>query len=120
MDGSAHDFIKANIGAIGIGAGSAVVGSIVGYAAGKNSVRRHKRKATTVRRASRRHRAVKHRKHFRRRFTPHTAGKRKDRSTRRIRYTKKGQPYVILRSGKARFISNKSARSSHKRKGGRN
>jgi hypothetical protein len=33
--------------------------------------------------------------------------------------TKTGQPYVILASGKARFISKKSARLSRKRKGGR-
>jgi hypothetical protein len=48
-----------------------------------------------------------------------TAGKGKDRSTRRIRMTKNGQPYVIMASGKARFISKKSARLSRKRKGGR-
>jgi hypothetical protein len=33
--------------------------------------------------------------------------------------TKTGQPYVILKSGKARFISKASARASRKRKGGR-
>jgi hypothetical protein len=48
-----------------------------------------------------------------------TAGKRRDTSTRRIRMTKFGQPYVILKSGKARFISKRSARLSRKRKGGR-
>lgn len=48
-----------------------------------------------------------------------TARKKKDRSTRRIRMTKNGQPYIILKSGKARFISKKSARSSRKRRGGR-
>ena len=48
-----------------------------------------------------------------------TAGKGKDTSTRRIRMTKNGQPYVILRSGKARFIKRSSARRSRKLKGGR-
>jgi len=48
-----------------------------------------------------------------------TAGKRKDTSSRRIRMTKNGQPYVILKSGKARFIKKTSARTSRKRKGGR-
>jgi len=48
-----------------------------------------------------------------------TAGKRKDTSKRRIRMTKTGQPYVILASGKARFIKKTSARLSRKRKGGR-
>jgi hypothetical protein len=54
-----------------------------------------------------------------RRYTPRTAGKRKDTSRRRIRYTKNGQPYVIMASGKARFISMKSAKSAHKRRGGK-
>jgi len=48
-----------------------------------------------------------------------TAGKGKDTSRRRIRQTKHGQPYIILASGKARFISKASARASRKRKGGR-
>lgn len=69
--------------------------------------RKHKR---VKRRNSRRHRRIKYAR---------TAGKRKDTSTRRIRMTKTGQPYVILASGKARFISKKSARLSRKRKGGR-
>jgi len=33
--------------------------------------------------------------------------------------TKNGQPYVILKSGKARFISKRSARLSRRKKGGR-
>jgi len=48
-----------------------------------------------------------------------TAGKGKDTSTRRIRMTKKGQPYIILASGKARFIKKSSAKRSRKLKGGR-
>lgn len=50
---------------------------------------------------------------------PHTAGKRKDRSMRRIRYTRNNQPYIILANGRARFISKKSAKTSRKRRGGR-
>ena len=48
-----------------------------------------------------------------------TAGKGKDTSTKRIRMTKNGQPYVILKSGKARFIKKSSAKGSRKLKGGR-
>lgn len=50
---------------------------------------------------------------------PHTAGKRKDTSHRRIRYTKNNQPYVILSNGRARFIKRSSAKRSKKLKGGR-
>jgi len=53
------------------------------------------------------------------RQTPYTARGGRDTSTRRIRHTKHGQPYVILKSGKARFISKASAKRSRKRKGGR-
>jgi len=33
--------------------------------------------------------------------------------------TKNGQPYIILSSGKAKFITKSSARASRRRKGGR-
>jgi hypothetical protein len=50
---------------------------------------------------------------------PYTAGKRRDTSHRRIRYTKHNQPYIIQANGRARFISKKSVKTSKKRKGGR-
>jgi hypothetical protein len=50
---------------------------------------------------------------------PYTAGKRKDTSHRRIRFTKRGQPYIIKSDGRARFISLKSAKISRRRRGGR-
>jgi len=53
------------------------------------------------------------------RQTPYTARGGRDTSTRRIRHTKKGQPYVILKDGRARFISKASAKRSRKMKGGR-
>jgi len=39
-------------------------------------------------------------------------------SSKKIRMTKNGQPFIILASGKARFISKKSAKSRRMRKGG--
>ena len=50
---------------------------------------------------------------------PHTAGKGKDTSTRRIRFTKNNQPYLILKSGKARFIKKSSVARMRKLKGGK-
>jgi len=60
-------------------------------------------------------------KHGRRRKQrqPHTAGKGRDTSRRRIRFTCHNQPYVIGRNGKARFIKKSSVRRSRKLKGGR-
>jgi len=82
----------------------------------KKSTRKKKR-TSKKRKTCRRTKRTKKKRKGRR--TPHTAGKGRDRSTRRIRMTKNGQPYVILRSGKARFIKKSSARNSRKRKGGR-
>lgn len=94
--------------------GGAITGAVVG------AVRSRKKKTSRTRRAKRSKRKVS-RKSRKTRSTKYarTAGKRKDTSTRRIRMTKNGQPYVILKSGKARFISKASARASRKRKGGR-
>jgi len=62
----------------------------------------------------------KYLKHGRRKQKkPYTAGRRPDTSHRRIRYTKTNQPYIILRNGKARFISKRSVSSSRKREGGK-
>lgn len=93
--------------AVGIGTAAAIGALGIGTRAiiSRQRKRRGKRKAV-------RKRARKGQRQ------PYTAGKRKDTSTRRIRYTKNNQPYVILRSGKARFISKRSARLSRKRKGG--
>jgi hypothetical protein len=109
-------------GAIGAAVGL-IVGGTAGYLVGrrkkksKSSSKSKKRRASSSK--SKKRRKGSRRSRSRRRYTPHTAGKRKDRSTRRIRYTKNGQPYVLMRSGKARFIKKKGARLSHRRKGGR-
>jgi len=112
-------FIKANpvtSATVGIATAAAVTGGTI--AAVKTVKRRKKRAKKSKPRRSRKRRGSRRRRH-KRRYTPYTAGKGKDTSTRRIRYTKRGQPYVILRSGKARFISSKSAKLSRRRKGGR-
>lgn len=91
---------------VGLGAGAAIIGTALLIHSSKKRSKKSKRSS------SRKVRKYKQRK-------PHTAGKRKDTSHRRIRYSKNNQPYIILRSGKARFISKKSAGSSRRRKGGR-
>lgn len=108
--------------ATGVAVASGITGLGLGAAGGallaKSSSRKKsgKRKARSSK-SSRSRSPVRRRKRTRR--TPHTAGKRKDRSRKRIRYTKNGQPYVLLASGKARFISKRGAKMSRKRKGGR-
>jgi len=98
------------------GTGLAIAGAI---RAKRKKTRKATKKKTTKRKTSTKKRKSKRTYKTRGRRTPNTAGKGKDRSTKRIRYTKKGQPYVIMKSGKSRFIKKSSAKQSHKRKGGR-
>lgn len=110
--------IGATIGAATIGAGVGIVAAVKKRKKAKKKTT--KRKSKSKSKYKRRSKRGKHRTGRRKgRRTPRTAGKGRDRSTKRIRYTKKGQPYVILKSGKARFVKKSSAKRSHKRKGGR-
>jgi hypothetical protein len=120
------DFIQQNIGKIGIGAGALAVGTGAGLAIGSTLGGGSKsRKKTTKKKKSSKRRLTPLQKRRKKiiarkgRQTPYTARGGRDRSTRRIRYTKNSQPYIILKSGKAKFISKKSARASRRRKGGR-
>jgi len=112
--------------ALGVG-GGAVVGAIR-KRHGKRKKTKNKRSRKRVYRGRKlkfgskawRKKYLKHGgRHRRKQRKPHTAGKRRDTSRRRIRFTKNNQPYVILSSGKARFISKKSLSNSRKRSGGR-
>lgn len=98
------------------GASLAVLGGAVAtgaYALRKSRKKRVKRKIKNRKMYSKtRTRKGKQKK-------PYTAGKRKDTSTRRIRYTSNNQPYVIMANGRARFIKKKSVKTMRKRKGGK-
>lgn len=102
--------IANNIGTIAIGAGVAAVGAGVLGAALIGSNR--KKKASTKRGRARDRKYVSKQKHERN-YKRKTPGKRyKSRKSKRtsrkgIKYTKNGQPYIILASGKARFIKGK-------------
>lgn len=108
-----------------ISSGAVVGGSVLAGGLAVSQIIKTRRKKRTKKKTTRKKRRTKKtkrktkKKKRRGRSTPRTAGKGRDRSTRRIRYTKNRQPYVILKSGKARFIKKSSARRSHKRKGGR-
>lgn len=104
------------VGALATAAGAAILGG----AAVVSAVRKKRSKSKAKNRKSS-HKSKSHRRRKRRSIKKYarTAGKRKDRSRKRIRMTKNGQPYIITRSGKAKFISKRSASLSRKRKGGR-
>lgn len=98
-------------GGAGVAAGS-VLGAATASALSSSGPRKRRKSNSKARKKNRS-------KSKRVRRTPRTAGKGKDTSTRRIRYTKNGQPYVIMRSGKAKFIKKTGARRSHRTAGGR-
>lgn len=98
--------------------GSAIGAGVLGGSilAGTLVARARKKRRSRARSPRKKHSSSKKK---RGRRTPHTAGKRRDTSHRRIRYTKNGQPYVIMASGKARFIKKSGAKRSRSRPGGR-
>ncbi len=93
--------------------GAVLGGALIGTAVAVTRKAKKKRDKATTRKRSTKRKSSRGYKYAR------TAGKRKDTSRKRIRMTKTGQPYIILASGKARFIKKSSARQSRKRKGGR-
>lgn len=112
---SAVTLLRNPVVAGGVGAAAGLgVGALVGA---KLAKKKRKKKSKTRNTRKRSHR-VKHKRKRKGRRTPQTAGKRKDTSRKRIRYTKKGQPYIIQSNGRARFIKKSSAKTRHKRKGG--
>ena len=124
-------FQSAGVGAGVIGAGALAVSVVKKRktAKKKTTKRKAKKKTTTRKKTGRklkfgspawRKKYIK--KGRKKKISPkyaRTAGKGKDTSTRRIRMTKGGQPYVILANGRARFIKKSSASRSRKLKGGR-
>ena len=116
--GTASEFVRKNpvTSSVGVAGGVLAAGTIIQIArkkraktskAKKKVTRSRKKKPTTRRKVSKTSRGRVH-KH-----------KGKHRGTKRIHMTKKGQPYIILASGKARFIKKSSASRMKKLKGGR-
>jgi len=109
------DFIRGNpLISAGVGLGAALSLAGIGTAV-VSKLRKKKRKKSKK----------KTKKDGRRRKTGRKAGRRKrkrsglTRATKqKIRFTKNGQPFVITRSGKARFIKKTTATRAKARKGG--
>lgn len=108
------DFVKANPLASGIGAG-AVLGAgglaIAGFGRRKSKKRKSRKSKASGRRGR-----IKHKTSKRGKTKYH---KTSHRGSKAVHYTKNGQPYIILRNGRARFIKNSSAKRIKKLKGGR-
>jgi len=109
-----NELNKHIVGYSGAALAGLVAGGTIGYLAGKTK-RKYK---SSARKYARRKKKVHNNSRTRKQRKPYTAGKRRDTSHRRIRYTKNNQPYIILASGKARFIKRSSVRNRRNRKGG--
>ena len=107
-----------NLGKIALGAGVGVVGAgLVGLAiAGAKNKRKSSKRGSkrdrmfkSKQKHEQRHKRKRKYKIYGRKGWIHPKRKRKsNRSSRRgVKYTKNGQPYIILASGKARFIKGK-------------
>lgn len=107
-------------GAAGAAVGAAG-GAIVGSKIAKRKKRSKKSKKKHSKRKSKGRKLKFGSKAYRKKYLhkKRRSGHTKRTSHKRIRMTKKGQPYVILSNGRARFIKRSSARRSRKLKGGR-
>lgn len=107
------EFLATRTGkAVAIGAGALALGGVA--VAG---VRARRRKSTTPRKKVKKPTSKKRK---RKSVIPRAKSKRWYGKTKskKIKFTKKGQPYVILASGKARFIKKSRAKDMRKRSGG--
>ena len=109
--GQAKDFIDDNKKAVVLGS-AAVVGSAVvaGVVLSRSSKKR--KKITHTKRGRKQDRKRKSKQKWEVAYRKRKRQKRKKKSGRRtgLHYTKKGQPYIILKSGKARFVKGKRRR----------
>jgi ribulose kinase len=127
--GEVSSFVRENPVAVGLGtAGIVGVGAGIVAIASTSSKRKSKKKSSRKSKKSKKSKSRKLKfgsKAYRKKYLGHKKRKKsyskvtKRTSHKRIRYTKNNQPYIILPSGKARFIKKTSARQSKKRKGGR-
>lgn len=102
-----HPAVGGLVGGAAIGVTGAGIVNIIGKAVKK---RKAKKKSTTTRRKTTKRKTKK--------TTRKSTKPKRYSSNKKIRHTKNGQPYIILPSGKARFISKKSEKLRKKRKGG--
>jgi len=128
--GSVSDNISAKaIGTAAAATGAVGLGVAVATAVKKKRKKSKKKTKKSKKRTTKKKRKLKfgskaYRKKYlskrrRKQKKPYTAGKRRDTSHKRIRYTSNNQPYIILSNGRARFIKRSSVRRSRKLKGGR-
>lgn len=104
--------IKANPLSSAIGATGVVAGAGLGAVAVTRAVKRRKSKRNKTRTTRKRTSRVKRSKR------KSTKRKRHHTTSKRIKHTKNGQPYIILSNGRAKFISKTGAKRRRKVKGG--
>ncbi len=110
-----HPAVGGLVGGVVIGAGaSGIVNLIRKRRAKPKKTKTTKRRTGSKRRTTTRKSPSKRTSAFKKRRAKAFRGA----SPKKIFHTKKGQPYIKLKSGRARFIKKSSASSRKKRKGG--
>jgi len=109
---AATDFISTNAIPIAVGTGAAIVGGgiLAATLSGSKSKRRTHTKRGWKMDRKRFNKSQKWEVAYRKRKRARTRRKSRKNNSRRsgkIKYTKKGQPYIILKNGRARFIKGK-------------
>ena len=115
--GDATEFVRKNPVTSAVGVSGGILAGITAV-----QIVRKKRKATSKvkkpkRRVSKKKPTTRRKVSKKRKITKHHH-RGKHRGTKAIHITKKGQPYIILPSGRARFIKKSSASRMRKLKGG--
>jgi len=117
-----NEFIDDNktvLGYLGAGVGGLAIGGAVGYLAGKKSAKKKRTSSSKNKRQKNRRsgsgrardrRYISKQKHEQYYLKAHPKRRKTGRYYKsgsrsgKVKYTKNGQPYIILKSGKARFI----------------
>jgi len=104
---------------IALASGAAAIGVAAGLgtAAVIGASKRRKSKRSKNRNSRKRNSRSKKMQRNKKKYYPESKGRKYSR--KKIRYTKNGQPYIIMASGKARFITKRGAKLSKSKKGGR-
>jgi len=107
--GQVKDFVDDNKKAVILGT-AATVGAVAvaGVVATRSSKKR--KKITHTRRGLKQDRKRKSKQPWEVSYRKRKRKKRKSKRRRGVHYTKKGQAYIILKSGKARFVKGKRKR----------
>lgn len=112
--GEATEFVRKNP----VTSSAAISGGLLAGVTAVQVVRKSRKKSSKAKKSTSKTRKSKSKSRSKNTKKKRKTTKSKRSPKNKIKHTKTGQPYIILPSGKARFISKKSEKLRKKRKGG--